>query len=366
MIQTTRSSAADRVASYEWLRLIATLFVVIGHSAYWVVHTTYGGIYYNEALEWVAPVYFSTVFDLARRMAAWVYRFHMPLFFCLSGAVLHLKPIGPLKLFVYKKARRLLVPYYVCGLLFVLPVKYFCDFYAAETFPRAVASFLLGGNDSGHLWFLTALFWCMLVFALLEKTAARFSAGLPGGTALPLLAAAGLIQTVAAPRIPMDLFGFARGMEHLFWFALGYGFELLRPKLESSPLAAITGEFAAVSALWLAADRVGLLGVRTTILIGCIWTYLLALLCARLLPRIAESTAYRVLVRNLFEIYLFHDPLEYIVLKLFMSTRLLAWNWGCWLYLFCRIFGVILVSVALGEALAAVRHRWREAHRANA
>ena len=73
----------------------------------------------------------------------------------------------------------------------------------------------------------------------------------------------------------------------------------------------------------------------------------------------AESRWYRVLVRNLFYVYLFHDPLEYVVLKLFMGARLLAYNGGCWLYLFCRIFGVILASVALGEALTALRRRCR-------
>ena len=69
MPEYMQKPAAGRVAVYEWLRLIATLFVVVGHSAYWVVHTTYGGIYYNWALEWAAPVYFSAVFDAARRMA---------------------------------------------------------------------------------------------------------------------------------------------------------------------------------------------------------------------------------------------------------------------------------------------------------
>lgn len=359
MPEHMKKPAAGRVAAYEWLRLIATLFVVVGHSAYWVIHTTYGGIYYNEALEWVAPVYFSAVFDAARRMAAWVYRFHMPLFFCLSGAVLHLKPIGPLGPFVRKKARRLLVPYYVCGLVFMLPVKGLCGFYTKENFPRAVGAFLLGGDDSGHLWFLTALFWCMLVFALLQKAAARFLPALPGGAALPLLLAAGLIQQFAAPRIPADLFGFARGMENLFWFALGYAADSLRPRWEHSPLPVLAGGFAAVSGFWLAAARAGMLGVRTTALTGCVWSFLLALLCARLPGRVAESRWYRVLVRNLFYVYLFHDPLEYVVLKLFMGARLLAYNEGCWLYLFCRIFGVILAAVALGEALTALRRRFR-------
>lgn len=45
MPEHMQKPAAGRVAAYEWLRLIATLFVVVGHSAYWVVHTTYGGIY---------------------------------------------------------------------------------------------------------------------------------------------------------------------------------------------------------------------------------------------------------------------------------------------------------------------------------
>jgi len=56
-------------------------------------------------------------------------------------------------------------------------------------------------------------------------------------------------------------------------------------------------------------------------------------------------------VRNLFAVYLFHDPLEYVILKVFMTTTLLSTAWGCYLYLFLRIAGVIIASLLIGEVL---------------
>lgn len=42
-----KKAEGGRVEVYDWLRLIATVFVVIGHSAYLDLHTEYGGIAYE-------------------------------------------------------------------------------------------------------------------------------------------------------------------------------------------------------------------------------------------------------------------------------------------------------------------------------
>ena len=39
-----RGTGSARVEIYDWLRLVATIFVVIGHSAYLRIHTTFGGV----------------------------------------------------------------------------------------------------------------------------------------------------------------------------------------------------------------------------------------------------------------------------------------------------------------------------------
>ena len=58
-----------------------------------------------------------------RLLSGYVYKFHMPLFFMLSGAVLALKALKDFDSFMKSKIIRLLIPYFVCGLGFMLPVE---------------------------------------------------------------------------------------------------------------------------------------------------------------------------------------------------------------------------------------------------
>ena len=85
----------------------------------------------------------------------------VPLFFMLSGAVLALRPLGRFDAVVQSKIKRLIIPYFVYGWLFMLPVKYIGHFYSRESVLQAMQG-LLSGQDAGHLWFLTALFWCLI------------------------------------------------------------------------------------------------------------------------------------------------------------------------------------------------------------
>ena len=101
-----------RVSVYDWLRIIATIFVVIGHSTYLNIQTTYGGVNYTLPDD-LNSVYNTPVLEWLRYLSGWVYGFHMPLFFMLSGATLALKPIAQFDVVVKNKVKRLLVPYYV-------------------------------------------------------------------------------------------------------------------------------------------------------------------------------------------------------------------------------------------------------------
>lgn len=152
---------------YDWVRLIATIFVVVGHASYISMTTTYGGVQYDLPSN-LNPIYYSSVLTWIRSLQNWVYGFHMPLFFMLSGAAMGLKPIPTFDSFIKNKVKRLLVPYFVYGWFFMLPLKRIGNFYNNETLKQAMQGFL-SGEDSGHLWFLTALFWCMVVFVAIVK-----------------------------------------------------------------------------------------------------------------------------------------------------------------------------------------------------
>lgn len=339
-----------RDALYDWLRLIATVFVVIGHSAYTAITATHGGVHYDISLFAPHPAYYSWPLALWRELPGWVYRFHMPLFFMLSGAVQALAAPRRPGAFLRGKARRLLAPYFLCGWLFMLPLKYLAGFYDRKGL-RLAARGLPLGQDSGHLWFLPALFWCIVVYMLLDALLAR----LPGrGRDAALLAAAGGVSLLGR-FLPFDFLALQAGLEAVFWFCLGNVFQRQRARRAPWGLAKTLAAFAALLALQAANIRWRLLDGVWDVLAGALLTLALAKLCALLLKGFTHTRAWRVLVRDLFYVYLFHDPLEYLLLRLFLPGGLLGSAWGCYAYAFCRTAGVFAVSLLLGEGLRALR-----------
>ena len=168
MKKVSLGAGQARDTAYDWLRLIATLFVVIGHSSYLSIHSHLGGVDYILP-EDIHPVYYSLLFRIIRKIVGFVSSFHMPLFFMLSGAVLALKDYRTFDTFAEAKFKRLIIPYFLYGLGFMLPVKCLGNFYNADNFAEIIKSFLkVEGGESGHLWFLPALFWCMMVFEVMR------------------------------------------------------------------------------------------------------------------------------------------------------------------------------------------------------
>ena len=341
------SSARDTVC--DWVRLIATVYVVIGHSAYLTMSSVYGGVAW-ELPEQVHPLYNSTVFTWFRWLSGWVYGFHMPLFFMLSGAVLALKALPDFDTFTRSKAKRLLFPYFVWGWCFMFPVKRLGGYYDSHTVLLAMKSFLSGG-ESGHLWFLTALFWCQIVFCLLYKGLRR--AGIKSGYLL--LLCAGSIQLLGKTFIPadFDLLGMRTGLTYVFYFAAGYQFRCMRRSHEKWD----TRKTVSVLILIFCIECLNynlwteILDGFFLVLAGSFFTFLLANLCSRFLPGVQGSRAWQFVIRNLFYVYLVHDPLEYIILRFTMRFNLLLNAGGCVLYLLMRTAGVFLAGLCMGELI---------------
>lgn len=265
-----------RVSVYDWLRLIATLFVVIGHSAYLNIQTTYGGVAYELPVH-VSAAYYSSILNFFRTMAGWVYGFHMPLFFFLSGAVLNLRPLKKFDDICVDKIKRLLVPYFTVGIFFMLPVKYLSGFYTKENLLLAVNGFWQGA-DSGHLWFLIALFWCMIVFVSIIKVLGKLGCS----SNYVLLLIAGIIQLIYA-KLPFDVLGLKQGLSYIFWFAAGYLFETIRKTEEGkwSVVEKIVVLIGCILGVYLN-FKYKILNSFFTIILGCFFTYMMASVCDEL------------------------------------------------------------------------------------
>lgn len=125
----------------------ASVLVVIGHVI--IFYSTIGGV-----VEMPPNA-------LLNFLVNFIYSFHMPLFMFVSGAVYHkCISIGKYKNvlgFVIKKFRRIMIPYFVCGILYVTPVMLLL-----EITDLSPVEYILRGilycRDSRHLWFCGRFF----------------------------------------------------------------------------------------------------------------------------------------------------------------------------------------------------------------
>lgn len=341
----------NRVTVYDWLRLIATIFVVIGHSAYLNIQTTYGGVDY-QLQDNLNNMYYSVGIEWIRHMSVWVYGFHMPLFFMLSGAVMALKPIKNFDSMVKGKIKRLLVPYFVYGWLFMLPIKRLGNFYNNETLRLAFKGFLLGA-DSGHLWFLTALFWCIIAFLLIIKILNKINVN----SLYVILGVSGIILFTYM-YIPFDVLNMKMGLSYLFYFSLGYVFENERKTNGKWNIKNLILALLIIFLVEIINEKFDILSSFFVILIGSFMTYVMAAILDRLFANAYENKLWKIVTRNLFYVYIFHDPLEYIVLRIFFNSNLLKNSFGCIAYVIARTVVIFIISVLLGEIIEFIKKKF--------
>ncbi|MDD6038023.1 MAG: acyltransferase [bacterium] len=99
----------------------------------------------------------------------WIYTFHMPLFFFLSGYVFTTK--YDFKTFLSKKIRTIIIPYFILGAVMIL----FQGFWNNLTMPTGHTDWgsmvvsLLVQKRLWTLWYIACLFWLNLMFYWIVK-----------------------------------------------------------------------------------------------------------------------------------------------------------------------------------------------------
>ena len=150
-MSTAEKTNKNRYTEVDIARGIGIFFVVLGHS----IKQT------GVSAGWI------------RILTYIIYSFHMPLFFCLSGFVsAKILEMKKAERFSYSvsRARRLLVPYFVIGLLYI-PVKLKLSDVAVQPFEISdIWKLLIGKNPDVSLWFLYILFLIEIICALLVNT----------------------------------------------------------------------------------------------------------------------------------------------------------------------------------------------------
>lgn len=359
-------AAGEHLVLYDIIRACAMLLVVIGHSSYYTAGMTpFGGIDYVGAMR-AAGVADTAVHQWADFVVGGIYTFHMRVFFALSGAVFYLRlqqgAYQGLGAFLRKKARRLLLPFFLVVTLYVVPLKALGGCWAGREHPlrdMLVSQYLLSDQ---HLWFLLILFWSFCAIgaallgtsrlraALLRPRTLRQEGGVFFGTMLSLLVCEIAGQALMAWMQRAGLGAYSNWGLGVYLFSWGVGWmtagmtlERLRQQLPSSRTVFAAGASAAGAAGWRAASVLlpvlfiagyvalgripfpgGLRGLTlheaallVVTLFGVAATFLWGWRLSA--GRAASSRWVQRLSRDSMGIYLYSDPLNYVLLALFAS-----------------------------------------------
>lgn len=283
------------------IRVLAIFMVVLGHSI----------ILYSTGWDLYETTRSAPVLDGLRQLLDIV---QMPLFFSLSGYLFvftHGKKRGFLHL-LKAKALRLLVPYVLVGICFLLPVRLAVDFPGYRS--MGIGDFavkLLTASDVGHLWFLPALFFVFVLSEIILTIAEK----IPGIRKFPeiCLCVVSFALYLEGHRIGLGYPPLLSAFHYLLWFSLGAmlnAHQALLRKVNGIP--GVKWALLALNALLLAhclrADSVRVLvdlGVKAL----CICNAYGAM-PERTCPLLEKAD------RNSFGVYLFHSPLIYITFAL--------------------------------------------------
>lgn len=338
-----------RFELYDWIRIIATLFVVVGHSVYLKITVANGGVDYQLPVN-LSPAYYAPLLTFIRKAHWIIVYFHMPLFFFLSGAVFGIKPITKFSKLILSKIKRLIIPFFAVGIFYMIHVKYLGNFYTFNGMIESILSIWHGGQGyyDGHLWFLAALFWCFILFTILIQLLKKIHMENPF---IPLIICF-IIATLASKYTTTFFMEFHSGLKYIQWFAAGYIFEKYRHLYKFSYVrSAIICIIFIGFHLWN--REIHFDNYYFLIIFGIIFSIALANVLSPLFKYFDANfhEGYRYFIKKLFIIYLFHDPLEYLVLRLFFNRNLLSHSFGCYAYLFMRTIGVILISLFISSIL---------------
>ena len=311
---------SNRTREYriENLRAIAILTVVLGHSM----------ILYSKEFDTYHPSHTSAFFDYAKRF---INLYQMPLFFSLSGYLFAKSTTTSALVFFRKKAKRILLPFLIAGLLWMLPIRWAIRYpgYSGCSLKGTIVMFL-AGTDSGHLWFLPVLFLFFAVSYLLVKV---FKNRVLTWTIAVLTGIGFALVEHLIPDMPLDSM-YPRYFACYFWsFPAGAILYWTKDKLTEircKPLFCMVTTticFAVMIAAVFIEDKLSLLA--SVVIVFTLYA---------LVPEKKLASAEKI-SKNSFGLYLFHSPLTYITFCFLLNyppvavfgINVLLWGTVAWL-----------------------------------
>ncbi|MDD3304283.1 MAG: acyltransferase family protein [Clostridia bacterium] len=152
----------ERIKWIDTLRAFSILLIVFGHI-----------IGYSDKMQGIYK---------------YIYSFHVPIFFTISGFLFSLKPVERYKEFTIKKLKRIILPYFIFGLLFLIPYFMLGNTVTNEInqnsstgFFKSIIGIIWGSGyddllkQNAPLWFLPCLFIMYQLFYFINKIKNKFT-----------------------------------------------------------------------------------------------------------------------------------------------------------------------------------------------
>ena len=147
------------------IRFLAIILVVLAHSI--IIYKAEWG-YYSADID-------CELFNFVTNL---IYIFHMPLFFSISGYLFveNCREKYNIRKIINKKFKRLIVPAIIVGLIYVLPIRYICNYtpYEENTLIYNILFNIILGLDNGHLWYCYSLFIIFVVSYFIESISNKY------------------------------------------------------------------------------------------------------------------------------------------------------------------------------------------------
>lgn len=315
------------------LRAAAILLVMMGHSIIIYSHAwPLQGYYLNGAAE-------SHFFD---QMKSVINLLQMPLFFSLSGFCLlfSLKSSNAFGKFMTSKTRRILIPFFAVGLLYLLPLRLALGYpgWEGESLIRIVVFDIVLGVDNGHLWFLPTLFIIFLITEILYCILRHF--GVSSGYFVLALVAISLVLKAISGFVVVPYI--TDVMTYDIWFVLGVVIHYVQ-QIREDVLVRFTNRISLYLICILSVAVVLVLLLIATRDFKALISMIFVTLCYALVPR-RTTKAINAISRNSMGMYLFHSPLCYISFTLFPSV-------SPYVMLLVNFVGFGMVAFALTEVV---------------
>ncbi|WP_318496198.1 acyltransferase [Photobacterium leiognathi] len=318
------------------VRVIGILLVVFGHSVY----VSMGQMNYTEFFQAIGN---SNITHYMQRIVGFAYSFHMPLFFYLSGLVYCIteKNYTDTSKFIAKKIDRLIIPAFIFGLFFMLPIKLNVGFYGEASY-LDIAKGILRFQHSGHLWFLYSLFYCFVIF--------RTVRAITNNDLATIIIISSLIL-IGDSRFEALLPGFQHvlsGYKGLMYFSIGYYLK----KCSKDTLLIKTTTLVVLLSIHLLVLRIDI--IKPLILILSLELLSAFAVTFRALNK---SRIISILTKYSFPIYIIHDPLNYAIIGAFVSIVPTTMDADIYFTLFyiCRTIIIIIASILIWNLVECIK-----------